>query len=100
MKVRSFGPASSSGATSVIRCESRAASWHSAPVSKMILATVKPVGRSKNLRFPISQPKLKNDSETIPGIEFGATGIAKLYCQTFGESDEFQPVRQCEVKTA
>jgi hypothetical protein len=43
---------------------------------------------------------LKNDSETIPGIEFGATGIAKLYCQTFGESDEFQPVRQREVKTA
>jgi hypothetical protein len=37
---------------------------------------------------------------TIPGIEFGATGIAKLYCQTFGESDEFQPVRQREVKTA
>jgi hypothetical protein len=37
---------------------------------------------------------------TIPAIEFGATGIAKLYCQTFGESDEVRPVRQREVKTA
>jgi hypothetical protein len=43
---------------------------------------------------------MKNDSETMPSIEVGATGIAKLYCQTFGESDEFQPVRQREVKTA
>src|SRR5580693_9519176 len=66
MKVRSLGPARSSGATSAIRCESRRASGHSAPVSEMMLATVKPEGRSKKRRFPMSQSligeRLGNDA--------------------------------------
>src|SRR6516225_6014477 len=63
MKVRSCGPARSIGATSLIRCESRLGSEDSAPVKETISATVKPDGRSKKRRFPISPSQ--NSSEIL-----------------------------------